>query len=206
MKYILVMFFFILSITIRAQNNLEIIKNYEEKALNYENEGKLLEALNYYYAILKQDTLDNGKNAIKKIEYLLPKCRELFYNEIKGKWKLKKKLDLDYYSNIKYTNLILVENNRIFFNNNKINVSEINLESNPFSYNDFSGFPSIKLEKEIWHFSSRIVNGQKRLILRKQTDKNGNLIAKLDHRGIIIDNRKRKKALKKEIDTYYIKK
>jgi len=205
MKYILVMFFFILSISIRAQKNLEIIKDYEKKALNYESEGQLLEALNYYYIISKQDTLNIRKNALKKIELLLPKCRELFYNEIKGKWKLKKKLDLDYYSNIKYTNFIQVENNRIIFKNNKEIVSEINLESNPFSYNHFAGFPSLKLDKEIWYFSTRIVNGQKRLILRKQIDKNGNLIGRLDHRGIIRDNRKRKKALKKEIDTYYIK-
>jgi len=117
----------------------------------------------------------------------------------------KKKLDLDYYSNIKYTNFIQVENNKIIFNNNKEIVLEINLENNPFSYNDFAGFPSIKLEKEVWYFSTRIVNGQKRLRLRKKIDKNGNLIGRLDHREIIMDNRKRKKALKKEIDTYYIK-
>ena len=205
MKYTSVMLFLILSISIRAQKNLETIKDYDEKALKYESEGKLFEALNYYYVISKQDTLDIGKKAVKKIELLLPKCRELFYNEIKGKWKLKKKLDLDYYSNIKYTNFIQVENNRIIFKDNKKIVSEINLESNPFSYNDFAGFPTIKLEKEIWYFSTRIVCGQKRLRLRKLIDKNGNLIVRLDHRGIIIDNRKRKKALKKEIDTYYIK-
>ncbi|WPO82442.1 hypothetical protein SD427_17005 [Chryseobacterium sp. JJR-5R] len=194
-----------LSISIRAQNSLEIIKGYEEKAINYENEERLIEALNYYSVISRQDTLDIGKRAIKKIELLLPKCRELFYNEIKGNWKLKKKFDLDYYSNIKYTDFIKVENNRIFFINSKKIVSEIDLESNPFSYNAIAGFPSIKLEKEIWYFSIRVVNGQKRLRLRKKTDKNGNLIATLDHRGVIINERKTKKALKKEINTYYIK-
>lgn len=204
MKYILIILF-ALSISIRAQNNLEIIKGYEEKAIIYENEDRLIEALNYYHVISRQDTLDIGKRAITKVELLLPKCRELFYKEIEGNWKLKKKLDLDYYSNIKYTDFIKVENNRIFFiDNNKI-VSEIDLETNLLSYNDIAAFPSIKLEKEIWYFSTRIVNGQKRLRLRRKTDKNGNLIDTLDHRGVIINKRKRKKALKKEIDTYYIK-
>ena len=204
MKFLLFIFLFSLA---NAQTRLETINNYEKKAIEYENDGKYFDAINYYYTISKMDTLSKGNNALKKIEILLPKCRELFFQEIKGKWKLKRKLDLDYYSNIKFTKYIKIENNSItFYENSKNIVSQINLENEPFSYNMFAGFPSLKLGNEIWSFSVRKVNGQNRLRLRKHIDKNGKLIVRIDERGIIIDKRKREKALRREIDTYYIKK
>ncbi|WP_234111751.1 hypothetical protein [Chryseobacterium sp. R2A-55] len=207
MKYFLLIIFLLTINSINAQSNIELINNYEKKAAELEKDGNYFEAINYYYTISQMDTFRNGENAIKKIEILIPKCRELFYQEIKGKWKLKKKFDLDYYSNIKFTKFIKIENNTItFYENSKNMVSQINLENQPFSYNMFAGFPSLKLGKEIWSFSVRKVNGQKRLCLRKHVDKNGNLIGLLDDRGIIINKRKREKALKQEIDIYYIKK
>ncbi len=207
MKYFLLLIFLFIYNSTNCQTKIATINNYEKKAIEYENEEKYFEAINYYYTISKMDTLTNGNNALKKIEILLPKCRELFFNQIKGKWKLKKKLDLDYYSNIKFTKFIKIENNTItFYENSKNIVSQINLNTEPFSYNMFAGFPSLKLGNEVWSFSVRKVNGQSRLRLRKHIDKNGNLIGRLDHRGIIIDKRKREKALKQEVDTYYVKK
>lgn len=199
---------FMLSFSLfKTQIKAEVLKNYEQIATQYEKKVDLLSAINVYYYISKNDTLESNKKSLQKIEILLPKCREILLKELQGKWELKKKFDLDYYSNIKYTKFIEIKDNKIiFYNRPEEIVSEINLETNPFSYNDFGGFPSLKLDKEIWTFSTRKVNREKRLRLRKHIDKNGNLIILSDHRGVIIDDTEREIALKQEIDTYYIQK
>jgi hypothetical protein len=194
-----------ISSEIFAQISPKIFKEYELKANQYEDKKDYISAINLYYYISKNDSLQSGKNSLQKIETLLPKCRDLIFKQLQGKWRLKKKLDLDYYSNIKYTKFVEIENNKIiFYDGSKKVVSEINLETTPFSYNQFGGFPSLKLEKEIWTFSVRIVNGEKRLRLRKHLDKNGNLVGKIDDRAAIIDAKQSEIALNQEIDTYYI--
>ncbi|MCU7618781.1 hypothetical protein NZ698_16420 [Chryseobacterium sp. PBS4-4] len=197
---------FIFSNTIKAQLNSTIVKDHETKANHYESKHDYISAINLHYFILENDTLESGKKAEAAIENLLPKCRELVFKQLQGKWELKKKLDFDYYSNIKYTKFIEIENDKIIFYDipGKI-VSEINLKTNPFSYHQFGGFPSLKLEQEIWTFSTRIVHREKRLRLRKHIDKNGNLVGNTDDRAAIVDSLEREKALQKEIDTYYIK-
>lgn len=209
MKKIFTLFclIFMLSFSLfKTQIKTEVLKNYEQIATQYEKKGDLLSAINVYYYISKNDTLESNKKSLQKIEILLPKCREILLKELQGKWELKKKFNLDYYSNIRYTKFIEIKDNKIiFYNRPEEIVSEINLENNPFSYNDFGGFPSLKLDKEIWTFSTRKVNREKRLRLRKHIDKNGNLIVLSDHRGVIIDDTEREIALKQEIDTYYVK-
>lgn len=203
---ILTIIFSAFSFTIEAQINSQTLQDYENKADQYESKGDYISAINLHYFISKNDTLESGKKSLQKIEYLLPKCRPVIMKELEGKWELKKKLDLDYYSNIKYTKFIEIKDNKItFYDSPEKIVSEINLEDNPFDYNEIGGFPSLKLEKEIWTFSPRTVNREKRLRLRKHIDKNGNYIGHIDDRGALVDSIEREIALKQEINTYYIK-
>ena len=189
-----------------AQSIEEIIKRYVKEAEKYENKGKCVEAINYNYTISKMDTAIYKKNALEKINALFPKCKEKAYQELKGKWQLKEKLDLDYYSNIKFTKFIEIDNNKIVFYDDPNNiVNQINLDENPLSYNNFAGFPSLKLDKEIWSFSVRKVGRQVRLRLIKHIDKNGNLIGRIDDRAAIIDSQEREIAMRKEVNTYYLK-
>lgn len=133
--------------------------------------------------------------------------RNEIINGLIGTWILKEKLDSDYNSNIKFTKFIAIDLDQIsFLNDSKVIISRIDLKNNKFTTTSFSAFPSLQIDKEIWYFSVRKVNGQQRLRLIKQVDKNGNLVGRIDDRGSIINRKARKKALKKEIYTYYIKK
>ena len=133
--------------------------------------------------------------------------RNEMINGLIGTWILKEKLDSDDHSTIKFTKFIEIDRDQInFLNDSKEIISRIDLKNNPFTNTSFSAFPSLQIEKEIWYFSVRKVNGQQRLRLIKQIDKNGNLVGRIDDRAAIINKKARKKALKKEIYTYYIKK
>ncbi|MFC7346972.1 hypothetical protein ACFQO9_09625 [Chryseobacterium zhengzhouense] len=204
---ILILIFPTFLLILKAQISSHTIQDYENKANKYESKGDYISAINLHYFISKNDTLESGKKSLQRIENLLPKCTEIILKELYGKWELKKKLDLDYYSNIKYTKFIEIKDHKIMFYDtpDKI-VVEINFENNPFTYSDSGGFPSLKLDKEVWTFSTRTVNREKRLRLRKHVDKNGNLTGRTDDRGAIINPLDREIALKQEIDTYYIQK
>ncbi|WP_312077046.1 hypothetical protein [Chryseobacterium sp.] len=202
-----VLFFSTLLCTLKAQISYHKLQDYENKAKQYEAKGDYISAINLHYFISKNDTLEIGKNSLQRIENLLPKCTAVIMKELVGKWELKKKLDLDYYSNIKYTKFIEIKDHTIlFYDTPEKVVVEINLEDNPFTYNDFGGFPSLKLDKEIWTFSTRKVSREKRLCLRKHIDKNGNIVGRIDDRGALINSINREIALRQEIDTYYIQK
>jgi len=204
---ILILLFSTFSFILKAQISSHILQDYENKANKYESKGDYISAINLYYFISKNDTLESGKRSLQKIENLLPICTKTILKELSGKWELKKKLDLDYYSNIKYTKFIEIKDQKIiFYDTPEKIVVEINLEDNPFTYSNSGGFPVLKLDKEVWTFSTRTVNREKRLRLRKHIDKNGNFMGRIDDRGAIINPFDREIALKKEIDTYYIQK
>jgi len=191
----------------KAQTNEEVLKSHIVSAEKYELEHKYIEALNCYYNILKLENSSNySKNARTKIRLLLPICRKEIIEKLKGTWKLKQRFDYDYNSNLKFSEYLEVEDNQLYFvdKSNEI-ILEINLNDNPFIYTDFAGFPSLKIDKEIWSISIRELRREKRLRCRKHIDYNGNLLCKIDERGIIINKKKRKIALEKEIDTYYVK-
>lgn len=207
MRTFITIFVSLIFIFNNAQTNQEVLKAHKNSAEKYESEHKYFEALNHYYNILNIDNFGYySENANAKIELLLPICRKAIIDKLKGAWILKQRFDYDYNSNLKFTDYMKVENNQLYFYNksNEI-ILEINLNDNPFIYSEIAGFPSLKIDKEIWSISIRELKSEKRLRWRKHIDYNGNLVGKIDERGIIIDKNKRRIALQEEIDTYYEK-
>ena len=181
------------------------LKNQKIIAENFEKEKDYINSLNQYSYLSKIDS--SSTNAIdfkNKINQLLPICRNLVYNELKGKWKIKQNYESEN-SILKNSKYLIISNNEIIFLDDKSKEIKYNLISNPFFLNIFNEFPSIKIDNEIWLISLRKINNETRLIWTKKMDKNENLLMTIDEREIIRDPEKRRIALENEIHTYFVK-
>ncbi len=204
--YIFILFFSMVSI--KGQMKVfdsTYINRIDNLARSFENEKKYESALIQYAYLKKIDSAGKaGKNAEIKIAQLLLICQNQIYNLLKGKWILKKSIENEN-SVLKSTQTIEVKEDLITFHDTQNVIFEYNLQHQPFFINLFGEYPSLKIENEIWVLNFRTINNEERLIWMKKIDKNGNFQGMIDDRGIIMDPKKRKEALEKEIYTYFVK-
>lgn len=207
-KLFFIIVFFLLGCHLSCQMRVSdstFIKSQKIRAENLENKKDYINALNQYLYLYELDSSGiNGISAKNKIDQLLPICRKLIYDKLKGKWKIKKNFEREnsILKNVQYIN---VSNNEIVFIDDKANETRYNLELNPFFSNVVSEFPSLRIDDEVWLINFRKINKETRLIWIKKIDKEGSFIATIDDRGIIKDPQKRKIALENEIHTYFVK-
>jgi hypothetical protein len=183
----------------------------------FESGEKFLKKKNYEFATSQfymaekygSDTIIK-KLARKKIDSILPIAQKRIINELKGDWRLKE-LNYDPYPG-KFTDNIRITDNEIIFYKLDSNNTEVKLRTEKIkflSYDslkyDFSARRFIFENSEVWTFWVSNKKRLKKLYPKIYRDSDGSRKILLDERGIIIDKKARKKAMKKEIYTFYVK-
>jgi len=198
-------------------SNLEAQKSLTQKDW-FESGEKFLKKKNFEFATSQfymaekygSDTIIK-KKARKKIDSILPLAQKNIINELKGDWKLKE-LNYNPYPG-KFPEYIRITDNEVVFYKVGSNNDEIKLRTEQIRFlpydslkYDFSARRIIFSNSEVWTFWVSRKKRQKKLYPKIYKDSIGNSKILLDERGIIIDKKERKKALQKEIYTYYTKK
>jgi hypothetical protein len=214
MIYIIRLYFLILllfSLNLKAQKSLSQ-KDW------FESGEKFLKKKNYEFATSQfymaekygSDTIIK-KVAKKKIDSILPIAQKKIINELKGDWRLKE-LNYDPYPG-KFTEHIRITDNDIVFYKLDSNNTEVKLRKEQIRFlsydslnDDFSARIFIFKNSEVWTFSVSNKKRIKKLYPEIYRDSDGNRQHLLDERFIIIDKKARKKAMEKEIYTFYVKK
>ena len=129
------------------------------------------------------------------------------FENFNGKWKLSKNFTENIKTEIIFSEILLIENNKIIFQNsqNKESVTlRFKLIKHPEKYINCQIYKMVKLVNgEIWELEFNEKKNQKRIIWKCIKDSEGNSWIQLDERSMIRDPEKRKKALEREINTYY---
>ena len=163
------------------------------------------EALFYYHFVYSLDLKTNIEPiAKKKIDSLLPIFQKSNIKSWEGKWNLKQ-LKTNQFS---YEKIIIADKIISFYNKEDDKLAsriEI-IKSASYNPNEIGINVSSVLFKnnKIWEFNVKKVGNELRLFPNLKIDVNGESYILLDHRAIIRDSIERKKALAKEIMTYYI--
>ena len=214
MIYIIRLNFLILllfSLNLKAQKSLTQ-KDWFESGEKFLKKKNYEVATSQFYMAEKygSDTIIK-KVARKKIDSILPIAQKKIINELKGDWKLKE-LNYDPYPG-KFTEHIRITDNEIVFYKLDSNNTEVKLRKEQIrflSYDslkyDFSARRFIFKNSEVWTFWVSKKKRIKKLYPEIYRDSDGNRQHLLDERFIIIDKKRRKKAMEKEIYTFYVKK
>ena len=129
------------------------------------------------------------------------------FENFNGKWKLSENFTENIKTEIIFSEILLIENNKIIFQNsqNKESVTlSFKLIKHPEKYINCQIYKMVKLVNgEIWELEFNEKNNQKRIIWKCIKDSEGASLIQLDERSMIRDPEKRKKALEREINTYY---
>jgi hypothetical protein len=182
-------------------------KEYFEKAEKALENSNGMTALHMYNSVFIFELGTEIENlSKKKIDSLLPIYQKLHWKKLKGKWKLKQlKTKLFNYKYIEITD------SEILFFGKKSSGLPLRVEKIKFTkYNyDDIVIPISDVEfqnTEIWSFSISPEKGEERLYPKIKRNSNGEFIIISDERGIIRNPDERKKALKEDIYTYYLRK
>ena len=131
------------------------------------------------------------------------------FENFNGKWKLSENYTENIKTEIIFSEILLIENNKIIFQNsqNKESVTlSFKLIKHHEKYINCQIYKMVKLENgEIWELEFREKKNQKRIIWKCIKDSEGASWIQLDERSMIRDPEKRKNALEREINTYYTK-
>ena len=131
------------------------------------------------------------------------------FENFNGKWKLSEIYSENIKTEIIFSEILLIEANKIIFQNSQKKESvtlSFKLIEHSEKYINNQIYKMIELEKgEIWELQFREINNQKRIIWKCTKDYEGVSWIQADDRGIIRDSKKREKALDGEINTYYTK-
>lgn len=181
------------------------------KAEKYLKKNDLDKALGLYHSTQfynKNSVL--RKKAIKKIDSLMPIFQNSNYKQIKGLWKLKELhfnpepgLFTEYIEfNDTEINFYTIDSLGLITLSRKENIEHPKYDSiSLFLYSNHFVFKN----SEQWHFDVKKENGKLKLYPTIQKNsKGGGGTMMLDERGIIRNKRERRKALKKELYTYYV--
>lgn len=153
---------------------------------------------------------------MKKV-YLIILCFSFFkvfsqqndFENFNGKWKLSETYSENIKTQIIFSEIILIENNKIIFQNSQKNESislVFKLIEHSEKYINSKTYKMIELENgEIWELRFREINNQKRIIWKCNKDSEGVYWSQVDDRGSTRDTKARKQALDGEINTYYTK-
>ena len=208
MKKILFVFITLISTNVIGQHNDALASQKEnfkiaEELLN-NLEGR--EALYYYHQVY----FNNFKNDLEtkakiKIDSLFPVYQKKEFSKWKGKWKLKQlRTNL-----FKFEKIVISENKISFYDQfNDLTASRIeSIYHTKYKPRDFLvNINSLRFNNnEIWEFRTEKTNNESRLFPNLITNSVGISWTLSDERAMIVDLNKRKKALSKEIRTYYIK-
>ncbi|MES2851551.1 hypothetical protein [Flavobacterium sp. 11] len=173
----------------------------------YLKKGKLEVAVSQFYMANKY-----GKNsdiqilARQKIDSLLPLIHKKIIKQWKGNWKMKE-LNYNPYPGT-FSDHIRFEDDKIVFFKKDSDGKEIIIRSELIKFLPYDSFNIRNVafkNSEIWSFGVGKKNSQKRLYPKLVRDSSGIRKILLDERGIIIDRKLRKRELKKEIYTFYVK-
>lgn len=131
------------------------------------------------------------------------------FENFNGKWKLSEIYTENIKTEIIFSEILLIEDNKIIFQNIQKKQS-VTLRFKLIEHSEKSInkeiYKMIGLENgEIWEIKFRDINNQKRIIWKCIKDSEGVSWIQADDRGMIRDPEKRKKALDGEINTYYTK-
>lgn len=137
-----------------------------------------------------------------RIDSLLPIVQKKEMKKWEGIWELKQlKTDMFEFEKINIT-----EDSIAFFKNkNDIIASRSEKIKIPeFNHKNFLNIRSVVFSNnEIWEFNVEKHKQKDRLFVKLKTDSKGTSYMILDHRYMIIDRKGRKKALDKELRTFY---
>ena len=178
-----------------------------KKLLKNKDLYNALNSFNYAHSLDKSSAL--GQKASKKLDSLLPIFKTSNYKKIKGLWKLKE-LHFNPEPGL-FTDYIEFKDNEInFYNLDSLDIKKLvrreektyteidstwlSLEANHFTFKN----------TEQWSFYVRKKDGILKLYPTIQRNSRRGFTMLLDERGIIINKRERRKALKEEFYTYYI--
>lgn len=208
-----ILFLFLLSCSKKYPTDFSVqpsqISFYEsaEKSLKKKDLYNALNSFNYAYSFDKSTAL--GQRASKKFDSLLPIFKSSNYKKIKGLWELKEihknpymelfpyyiefkdeEINFYNYDSLGTKNLVRKEEKTY----TEIDSNWLTIEANHFTFKN----------SEQWSFYAKKKKGKLKLYPKIQRDSKGGSSTLLDERGIISNKRDRRKALKKELYTYYV--
>lgn len=214
MKYLALFSLYFFYFNLSAQNNYDSIKRafqkqkFEKAEIELNKNNNLL-VLNYYHSICflrDLHSIDFNEYEIiakKRIDSLLPFFQNEEVKKWRGKWKLKKLTNNDY----NYEFIEIKETKLLFYAKNLSSpIREEHIQFAPYDSSNLSiSYSSLLFENnEIWEFTVKETENEKRLVTEVKRMSDGTYISLLDERGIIIDPVQREKAYEEEIRTYYI--
>lgn len=177
----------------------------------YLKKGKLEVAVSQFYmANNYSKNSDIQILARQKIDSLLPLIHKKIIKQWKGNWKMKE-LNYNPYPGT-FPDYIRFEDDKIVFYKKDSNGKEIIIRSELIRFlpydsvkTDFNVRKVVFKNSEIWSYWVEKKNLQKKLYPKLVRDSSGISKILLDERGIIMDKKIRKRELKKEIYTFYVK-
>lgn len=182
-----------------------------QKGLLYLKDGKLERAFSFFNMANSFGENDEIKAlAFHKIDSLLPIIRKNVLKQWKGNWKLKE-LNYNPFPG-SFPDYISFDNDRIVFYKKDSLGNKIITRTEFFRFTSYdpskSNFDVRKVvfkNEEIWSFTVIKKNRKLRLYPELIRDSIGRRKVLIDERGMIMDKKLRKKELKKEIYTFYLK-
>lgn len=205
------LFLLFFSLNLEAQKSL-IQKDWFDSGEKFLKKKKFETAISQFYRAenFGSDSIIK-KLARKKIDSILPLAQKQIISELKGDWRLKE-LNYDPYPG-KFSEYIRITESEIIFYRLNSNNTEVVLRKEQIRFlpydslkHNFSARRFLFENSEEWTFWTSKKRFIKKLYPEIYRDSNGNRKKMLDDRGIIINKKERKKAMKKEIYTFYVKK
>ena len=181
------------------------------KGVKFLNKGNLNRALKYFHsAQLFDSTSSKSKKSKKIIDSLLPIYREDKTKKLSGRWKLKE-LNFNPYPG-SFSDIIEITDSLIKFYQYKSDskfelVRKEKIKYSKYDSKDILFDPySLEFENgEIWLFEIERKLFKNKLYPTIEKGSDGYHHHILDHRSLIINRKARRKALKEEIYTFYVR-